>query len=77
MTNIKTKKAPSVLGTKQVYAAESLKRLYETNNFRTLIYTGTINQMRSAIWAVDFVAFLGFLVPFAAFFKFRAAITIS
>jgi NO-binding membrane sensor protein with MHYT domain len=54
-----------------------LEGLDETNNFRTLIYTGTINQMCSAIWAVDFVAFLGFLVPFAAFFKFRAAITIS
>ncbi len=41
------------------------------------MYTGTVNQVSSAVWAVNFVAFYGFLVAFAAFLKFGAAITIS
>jgi len=51
--------------------------LYEADDFWTLNYTGTINQVGCAIRTIDFVTLEGFLVPFAAFLKIWAAITIS
>jgi len=43
--------------------------LYEADDFWTLNYTGTINQVGCAIRTIDFVTLEGFLVPFAAFLK--------
>jgi hypothetical protein len=54
-----------------------LKGFKETYYIWVWIYTVIVNQVRCSVWAVDFVAFNGFSVAFAAFFKFGAAITIA
>ena len=46
----------------------SLECLYETDYIWALVYAGTVNQVCCAVGTVDFVAFLGFLVAFAALF---------
>jgi hypothetical protein len=54
-----------------------LKGFKEAYYIWALVYAVIVNQVSCSIWAVDFVAFIGFFVPYTAFLKHGAAIAIS